>query len=369
MLTENSHKFDNHFKHVVRNLGLYESIYGVFTGTYWEQGDECEEMCPGDQKPKVYNENIKGCVCSVCAEKTWSQFNLCRRKCSHGDSICAQCFPSDASISVLEVFKGRKEAQTRVKRMSELRVGDRVLSQNGYSKVFAFMDDANNVLDVSYVQLATAAGASLTLTPDHMLYAHDDRRPVLAETVVKGDKIWMQVSSNATTIEYPTFVASTVVSVSTVVKQGMHAPLTVEGSIVVDGVLASSYAKVHSVTWGENYVLFHGHDINMQMHAPLRLACSAMPSLCGKHWHSSEGGRHAWTQMLLSKFSWLQAMNLQHHDLRSALVEEPTLYSCTAAVVQILAAVILSALFGPHNTVLFTGMLMAVTVPRAFKRV
>ena len=154
-----------------------------------------------------------------------------------------------------------------------------------------------------------------------MATAHDDRRPVLAETVVKGDKIWMQVSSNATTIEYPTFVASTVVSVSTVVKQGMHAPLTVEGSIVVDGVLASSYAKVHSVTWGENYVLFHGHDINMQMHAPLRLACSAMPSLCGKHWHSSEGGRHAWTQMLLSKFSWLQAMNLQHHDLRSALVE------------------------------------------------
>ena len=262
--------------------------------------------------------------------------------------MCAQCFPSDATVSVL----GSDGTTVSARRMDQLQIGDRVRSQNAFSKVFAFMDNDASASDVEYVRLKTAAGPALQLTADHIVYAHDNMRPVLAEEVKHGDQLWVHASSgelvrgatsNLSTTD--SFFASPVTSVRKVARSGMHAPLTEDGSLVVDGVLASSYAKVHSLTWGKDIVLFHGHDINMQMHAPLRLACSAVPSLCGEDMHS-ETGRHAWTEFLLSKFSWLSAMNSEYHDLRAALTESPTIISVFSAVVQLAAAVLLRLLFG-----------------------
>ena len=201
-------------------------------------------------------------------------------------------------------------------------------------------------------------------------------RPILAEKVTRGNKLWLSSSGDLpngdflNTSSTHSFFSSPVTQVRKVFRNGMHAPLTEDGSLVVDGgflschffalvrsestrhsmydnmlgILASSYAKVHSLTWG-NYTLFHGHDINMQMHAPLRLACSCVPSLCSDGMHSDEG-RHAFTQFLLTKLSWLSAMNTEYHDLRSALVERPTVVSVVSVIVQLFAAILLRLFFG-----------------------
>jgi len=222
--------------------------------------------------------------------------------------------------------------------MEHLRVGDAVLTRTGFSKVFAFLDHASDE-ETEYLRLETALGYNLSLTADHIVYAHAAQTPVLAGSVAEGDVLWIKASADAD------FIPSHVIKVQRTMERGMHAPLTEQGSVVVDGVLSSSYANIKSLRWGDRVVV-SGHDLNKYMHEPLRLACGLKPSLCGPEWHSAEG-RHVWTQFILDRFGWLQAMNYEHSDLRAAFVHEPSIFSCFAGIAQLSAAMLLSALFGP----------------------
>jgi hypothetical protein len=226
--------------------------------------------------------------------------------------------------------------------MKHLNVGDAVLTQRGFSKIFAFMDHMPDS-EAEYVQLQTASGYELSLTADHIVYAHEGRTPVLAGSIVEGDTLWTTAGADAD------FIPSRVVSVQSKLELGMHAPLTHEGSLVVNGVLSSSYAKVKSLRWGD-HVIVSGHDLNKYMHEPLRIACSAIPSLCDREWHSAEG-RHVWTQFILDRFGWLAAMNHAHSDLEAALLARPSALSWLAGSAQLGAALLLSAVFDPASRV------------------
>jgi len=315
-------------------------------GQFWPfTNPSCSGKCDNNQE-MVYHSWSVGCVCAWCETNTWSQVQLCRRKCYVGDSPgCAQCFPSSAAVSVLT-----PGGAVATRAMEDLRVGDFVQTAGGFSKVFAFMDHVSDT-EAEYVQLKTASGYELSLTADHMVYAHAEQTPVLAGTILEGDLLWTASGVAAG------FVPSRVVKVQHGLERGMHAPLTEEGSVVVNGVLSSSYAKVKSLRWGSS-VLVSGHDINRYMHEPLRLACSLVPRLCERGWHSAEG-RHVWTQFLLDRFGWLQAMNSEHSDIRSALVAEPSVFSWLASFAQIGAAVLLSAAFGQASRVTLLALAAA----------
>jgi len=308
----------------------------------------------GSGKPKVWNPSagwiFGSCVCEVCATKSKAQYLLCVRQCGYADSICAQCFPSDATVAVQ-----RPGGQVDDTPMERLQVGDRVLTQAGFSKIFAFMDHANDV-KAEYVQLVAASGHELSITADHILYAHAGRTPVLAGSIAEGDLVWMAAPGD------PEPMASRVLNVSRAVKNGMHAPLTEDGSVVVNGLLASSYAKIKTLRWGHRE-LVSGHTLGKLVHEPLRLACRAAPSLCGPGWHTAEG-RHVWTQLLLSRFGWLLAMNDAHADLEEALVTQPSTDSFLAVVAQVTAALALSAIFGSGSWFLMMGVVTAARVMR-----
>ena len=139
---------------------------------------------------------------------------------------------------------------------------------------------------------------------------------------------------------------SVVVRVEKTSERGMHAPLTKDSSIIVDGILASSYAKSASLTWGPKETLVTGHTLNVFMHAPLRFACEASPSLCGPEWHIAESGRHSFTQWILDTFPYLQYANRAHSDLQAALFgEDATISSWIAVAIQVAATVALAALY------------------------
>lgn len=250
--------------------------------------------------------------------------------------MCAQCFPSSATVQA-ELAEGGLAAR----RMEDLKIGDRVLTQGGFSKVFAFMDGDSDV-EADFVKLMTASGAKLELTPAHIVYAHAEMRAVLADSIVEGDLLWTLPTSNASLAGGLT--ADTVISATMALRRGMYAPLTEDGSLVVDGVLASSYANVKSLHWGKQE-LVSGHDLNRYMHEPLRLACSVVSELCSPAWHSAQG-RHAWTQFLLDHLGFLVVMNNDHSDLRAALLEDPSVYSGLAALVQSVIASMLCLCFG-----------------------
>lgn len=136
-----------------------------------------------------------------------------------------------ATSSETVCFPGRATVELRdgsTKRMSEVAIGDIVrTSATSFSQVFMFTHKLSDVTH-KFVNLRTSHSArTLQLTPGHYLYVNN--RLSAAHTVKVGDTV--------STINGP----DTVISISTSTEIGLYNPQTVDGDIVVNGVLASTY--------------------------------------------------------------------------------------------------------------------------------
>jgi hypothetical protein len=130
-----------------------------------------------------------------------------------------KCFPSSATV---ELEDGA------IVTMSKLSIGDMVkVGPNAFSKVFMFthkMESGDN----EFVKITTSSGASIALTSGH--YIPVDGALVAASEVSIGSVL--QLGNGA---------SDKVVSIATVAGTGLYNPQTVQGDIVVDGVVASTY--------------------------------------------------------------------------------------------------------------------------------
>eukprot|EP00168_Porphyra_purpurea_P017237 TRINITY_DN587_c0_g1_i2.p5 TRINITY_DN587_c0_g1~~TRINITY_DN587_c0_g1_i2.p5 ORF type:complete len:149 (-),score=50.63 TRINITY_DN587_c0_g1_i2:297-743(-) len=87
----------------------------------------------------------------------------------------------------------------------------------------------------AFVEMTTAAGAVLTATPSHLVYASGARVP--AGTVAVGDALEV-IPPGSPAGEA---VSSRVVAVRRVVRAGLVNPQTLHGDVVVNGVRASTW--------------------------------------------------------------------------------------------------------------------------------
>jgi hypothetical protein len=107
-----------------------------------------------------------------------------------------------------------------------LNIGDKVLVQDGsYDSVYSF-GHRNPTASSDYLRLATKS-AALELSPDHMVLVRD--RLVPASTVQLGDFL-----SNG----------ESVTSIKSVNRKGVYAPFTTTGTIVVSGIVSSSFISL-----------------------------------------------------------------------------------------------------------------------------
>jgi hedgehog protein len=134
-------------------------------------------------------------------------------------------------------------------RLDELRVGERILAFDTttgsftYSEVILFLDrDPQQRRE--FLRLRTASGRTLTVTPSHLLVVvrntSDTYRvqAVFADRVRVGDRVLIH---NRLEPEI-----DTVISTEAILRRGVYAPLTREGTVVVDSIVASCYAVVDS---------------------------------------------------------------------------------------------------------------------------
>lgn len=129
------------------------------------------------------------------------------------------CFPGSATVEL--------EGGATV-RMDSVAIGDSVkVGKDKYSEVFMFTHKLSAV-NVQFVILRTASGASLALTGGHYIYANS--KLVSASIVQVGDELSLADGG-----------ASCVVSVGRATRTGLYNPQTVDGNIVVSGILASTY--------------------------------------------------------------------------------------------------------------------------------
>lgn len=185
------------------------------------------------------------------------------------------CFSSD---SVVKLENG---ADLRVR---NLQIGDivQVMTEEGklgYSEIVMFADFKPDIPRASHVLIETENPAKrITLTPSHLIFTTSNSsesrlKSKQAGKVLPGE--FLQVSSQGK------LVPSLVRRVSVVKRTGMVAPVTMQGNVIVDGVLCSCYAMIAD------------HDIAHTVFSPLRLVHSFASNLWrmdmsiqqGMHWY------------------------------------------------------------------------------------
>ncbi len=139
------------------------------------------------------------------------------------------------------------------KPMSQLQVGDRVLSLNSdgyleYSDVMMFMH-RNPGLRSQFLRIHTASGNNITITPSHLILRwqkFSNMSPYEADPVYARDvrvNETLLISGHSADKEVYT---DRITKIETIYETGVYAPLTVTGTIVVNDVIASCYAVIFS---------------------------------------------------------------------------------------------------------------------------
>ncbi|XP_036934174.1 sonic hedgehog protein A [Acanthopagrus latus] len=225
----------------------------------------------------VYYESKAHIHCSVKAE----------------NSVAAKsggCFPGSSTVTLQD---GTNKA------VKDLRTGDRVLAADDdgnpiYTDFIMFIDQDSATKRLFYV-IETDSGQKITLTAAHLLFvghnSTDEERmsAIFASEVRRGQKVFV-FDAERSRLE-----PVTVKRIYTQEQVGSFAPVTVQGTVVVDQVLASCYAVI------EDHVLAHWAL------APVRLA----------HWVSSllfnsqnqvsaqSDGVHWYSKILYQLGTWL----------------------------------------------------------------
>ncbi|KAI4459240.1 hedgehog [Holotrichia oblita] len=147
------------------------------------------------------------------------------------------CFSAESTV-ISETGATRK--------LQDLRIGEKILSMDldtqefVYSEVILFLDwDPSQRRD--FLKIELQSGRTLTVTPSHLIFqiANDNRsRTIYAAKLKTGDRVLVLDSKK--------LIEDSIVKVRQIVSTGVFAPLTLTGTVVVDGVLASCYATIDS---------------------------------------------------------------------------------------------------------------------------
>jgi Hint module len=152
--------------------------------------------------------------------------------------VSPSCFPADATVTT--------DAGV-VKAMTDVRLGDRVLVARpdgtlGYEEVYLNTHKDRSVA-VPYVALTLASGRTLTLSPRHFIPVASGPQQAWAEHVAKGadevragDFVWSRADDGRMVLDHRVAATATRVAI------GAYDPLTMNGTIVVDGVVASAHS-------------------------------------------------------------------------------------------------------------------------------
>lgn len=172
---------------------------------------------------------------------------------SRGHIHCSVKSDSSAAIKIGGCFPPLATVYAENKgtlNMADLRIGDKVLSLKadgklGFSEVVSFLD-RNDKRSGVYYSISTSDLRTITLTDNHLIYT----------STTNSSSIESYVANYAQTVQVGQFVlvndnnseirASQVTHVTSQTVTGVYAPLTNDGTIVVNGVVTSCYGIINS---------------------------------------------------------------------------------------------------------------------------
>lgn len=179
------------------------------------------------------------------------------------------CFSGETTVVVKDVG---------ITSMKNLKLGDQVLvlsapENDVYEKVYSF-GHIHHSTEMVYYQFYPS---KIEISWNHMVFLEDQATPIPASLVKLGDTLRG---------------GSEVTRISQVTRRGVYAPLTNSGTLLVNGVLASTY-----ITFQEGIFLRIGsfatplsfHWLAHSFQAPHRLWCAYFADSCLKETYSEQG--------------------------------------------------------------------------------
>ena len=160
--------------------------------------------------------------------------------------IGEKCFPSNTIVYIKDVNGSIKRKQMR-----DLSIGDKVRACNTksrrviYSEVIMFAHRDPGVEQVSYLKIVLEDTTSIVLSSNHLIMNGERMKAIMARNIEVNHMLF-------TISEEGVISSKKVVAVEEIIDSGVFCPITKEGNVVVNNILASCYASVN------DQAFFHG---------------------------------------------------------------------------------------------------------------
>jgi Hint module len=184
---------------------------------YCDRNDDSDVCCAGSCK---YLRSKQGYRCTERPGDTPPTNNAPKPK----PNKKKKCFPGDVQV----VVKDKGEVALR-----NLKIGDYVETELGhYEPIYSFGHKSDTIM-VEYLKIRTDKIASpILISPDHMIFIPGNHA-VPVGTLQKGDSLLL-----------PNGESTVITNIQTVERQGMFAPFTMSGKLLVNGYVASSFVSI-----------------------------------------------------------------------------------------------------------------------------
>ena len=157
-----------------------------------------------------------------------------------------ECFPSNTIVYIKDV-----NGNIKTKQMCDLSIGDKVRACDTksrlviYSEVIMFAHRSPSVKEVNYLKIILEDTSSIVLSSNHLIMSGERMRATMARNI--------EVDHMLYTIDKEGVISSKkVVAIEEINDSGVFCPITKEGNVVVNNILASCYASVN------DQAFFHG---------------------------------------------------------------------------------------------------------------
>jgi len=145
----------------------------------------------------------------------------------------SSCFDGDANLHLRD---------GGVVTMNELKVGDRIKTMSGFEPVIGFLHKENTKEQINMMEIVHEFG-TLYVTPGHHLFLSDGSS--IPASMLKVNEHQLLVGDSHQLFQSQNQQPSKILQIDTIIRNnGLYAPLTPSGTLVVDGVASSSYADV-----------------------------------------------------------------------------------------------------------------------------
>lgn len=203
----------------------------------------------------------------------------------YNDSVQASCFPGSALVEV---------EQKGTTRLADVKLGDKVLVENGnFEPIYSFGHYAPSSKE-GFIQLTTISRRELSLSAHHMVITIN-KGIIPALLVEIGDQL---VDGQGE--------SDSVVSISRTLRQGLFAPFTPSGKIVVNGIIASNYVALQNSKFfliGSTVTPFTHQWLAHTFTAPFRFYCKYISHCTNEEY--MEDGLSTWVATPFYAFSWM----------------------------------------------------------------